>query len=154
MLLLFSRYIVYNSFATPWIIAYHCRLLCLWKFSGKIPEWVAFSFPRESSWLRDHADISCIGRQILYHWAMWEALKQYWWESKNVQLLSNQSHFAPSTASQNSWDFKVCSKDIFTRQWRELGVEGGGRISNRESRSVSPRQGYWGIYGLRNKAVG
>ena len=38
----------------------------------RIPEWVAISFSRESSWLRDWTHISHIGRRILYHWATWE----------------------------------------------------------------------------------
>ena len=32
-------------------------------------EWIAISFSRESSWLRDGTHVSCIGRWILYHWA-------------------------------------------------------------------------------------
>ena len=42
----------------------------------RIPEWVAISFSRGSSWPRDwnHLScISCIGRQILYHCATWES---------------------------------------------------------------------------------
>ena len=38
---------------------------------AKILEWVAFPLFRGSSWLRDPAHIShvsCIGRQVLYHW--------------------------------------------------------------------------------------
>ena len=35
----------------------------------KILEWVAISFSRRSSWMRDWTHIFCIGRQILYHWA-------------------------------------------------------------------------------------
>ena len=35
-------------------------------------EWVAISFSRGSSRLRDWICISCIGRWILYHWATWE----------------------------------------------------------------------------------
>ena len=37
-------------------------------------EWVAMPAFRRSSWPRDRTQISCIGRQILYHWATWEAL--------------------------------------------------------------------------------
>ena len=40
----------------------------------RILEWVAISFPRGSSWPRDRSCVSCvscIGRQILYHWATW-----------------------------------------------------------------------------------
>ena len=39
---------------------------------AKILEWIAISFSRVSSWPRDWTHISgvsCIGRQILYHWA-------------------------------------------------------------------------------------
>ena len=39
---------------------------------AKILEWVAISFSRESSPPRDRIRVSCISRQILYHWATWE----------------------------------------------------------------------------------
>ena len=54
------------------------RLRCPWNFPGKILEWVAISFSRGSSWPRDQthiSSISCIGRRILYHWAIWGAPK-------------------------------------------------------------------------------
>ena len=41
--------------------------------AGKL-EWVAISSSRGSSWSRDQTLVSYIGRQILYHWATWEAL--------------------------------------------------------------------------------
>ena len=47
-------------------------------FQARILEQVAFFFSRRSSWLRDwtHVScISCISRQILFHCAIWEALK-------------------------------------------------------------------------------
>ena len=36
-------------------------------------EWVAISLSRGSYWSRDQTRISCIGRWILYHWAIREA---------------------------------------------------------------------------------
>ena len=45
-------------------------------FQARILEWIAISFSRGSSWPRDQtcvSYISCIGRQILHHWATWEA---------------------------------------------------------------------------------
>ena len=39
--------------------------------------WVAISFSRRSSQLRDGTWVSCIGRWILYHWATREAHKSY-----------------------------------------------------------------------------
>ena len=42
-------------------------------FQAKILEWVAISFSRGSYQPRDQTHISCIGRQILYHWMTWEA---------------------------------------------------------------------------------
>ena len=40
---------------------------------ARILEWVAISFSRGSSQSRDRTHISCIGRQILYHWATQES---------------------------------------------------------------------------------
>ena len=40
---------------------------------ARILEWVAISSSRGSSWPRDWTRVSCIGRQILYHWVTWEA---------------------------------------------------------------------------------
>ena len=45
-------------------------------FQARMLEWIAISYSRGSSQPRDWACvscISCIGRQILYHWATWEA---------------------------------------------------------------------------------
>ena len=57
----------------------HCSLL---GFSvhhisqARILEWVAISFSRVSSWPRDPPQVSCIGRQILCHWATWALIAQ------------------------------------------------------------------------------
>ena len=40
-------------------------------------EWVAISFFRGSSWLRDWTHMFYIGRQILYHWATGDPLKVF-----------------------------------------------------------------------------
>ena len=40
---------------------------------ARILEWVAIFFSRGSFWLRDRTHISCVGRQVLYHWVTWEA---------------------------------------------------------------------------------
>ena len=42
---------------------------------ARIPEWIAISYSRESSWTRDWSCVSyvsCVGRQILYHGVTWE----------------------------------------------------------------------------------
>ena len=41
---------------------------------ARVLEWVAISFSRGSSRPRDRTCASCIGRQVLYHWATREAL--------------------------------------------------------------------------------
>ena len=43
------------------------------KGSPRILEWVAYPFSSWSSWPRNQTRVSCIGRQILYHWTTWEA---------------------------------------------------------------------------------
>ena len=57
-------------------------------FLARILEWVAISFSKGSSRPRDQTRISCIscmGRQILYHWANGEVLL-YWGELKFKNL--------------------------------------------------------------------
>ena len=44
---------------------------------ARILKWVAISFYKGSSLPRDATHLSYIGRQILYHWATWEALTFY-----------------------------------------------------------------------------
>ena len=39
---------------------------------ARILEWVAISYSRESSWLRDQTHVSCIDKWILYHCTTWE----------------------------------------------------------------------------------
>ena len=41
---------------------------------ARILKWVVISSSRGSSWPWDWTHISCIGRQILYHWTIFEAL--------------------------------------------------------------------------------
>ena len=46
---------------------------------ARIPEWVAISSSRGSSWPRDQTRVSCvscIGRWIIYHWAPWVLMRQ------------------------------------------------------------------------------
>ena len=45
---------------------------------AKILEWVDISFSRESSWPRDGIRVSCIGTQVLYHWATQGSLQGKW----------------------------------------------------------------------------
>ena len=40
---------------------------------ARILEWVSISFSMASSWCRDWTHVSCTRRQILYHWATWQA---------------------------------------------------------------------------------
>ena len=58
---------------------------------ARILEWVAISSSRGSSWPRDWTHdscISCIDRQILYHWATWEAPPVEEYQEAHLSLLS------------------------------------------------------------------
>ena len=70
-----------------------------WIFQAQILEWVAISYSRASSWPKDpkHVSyISCIGRQILYHCATWEALQNV----LNTHLHSWQQLYLEKTLAQ------------------------------------------------------
>ena len=45
---------------------------------ARILEWIVISSSRGPSWPRDRTHISCIGRQILYHWAIREAFPRHY----------------------------------------------------------------------------
>ena len=60
-----------DSFVTPWTVDYQSPRSMT--FPRQELEWVAISFFRASFWPRDWTHISCISRQILYHWATREA---------------------------------------------------------------------------------
>ena len=60
-------------------------------------EWVAISFSRGSSQPKDWTLISYIGRQILYHWATWEAL--WWYYSNTIPLSFPLSQIKPFRGS-------------------------------------------------------
>ena len=46
-------------------------------FQARILECFGIAFSRGSSKPRDQTSVSCIGRQILYHWAAWDAPDNY-----------------------------------------------------------------------------
>ena len=59
------------TLVTPWTAAHQAPLSM--GFPGQEYWCAVISFCRGSSWTRDQTCISCIGRQILYHWATKEA---------------------------------------------------------------------------------
>ena len=59
----------------------------------RILEWVAISSSRGSSWSRDWTHISCIARNILCHWATWEArICEYRTIKNGARLLQAPGH--------------------------------------------------------------
>ena len=106
--------------ARAWVRAQPCPTLCdpldcslsdssvHGFFQARVLEGVAISFSRGSSWCRDRTRISCIGRQILYLCATWEAQSNHisllTWEkawSKNKRELRKHPNSFPSYI--NKW---------------------------------------------------
>ena len=87
-------------------------------FQARIPEWVAISSSRGSSWLRDGTQISwisCAGRQILSHWATWEAP-----ECTGIPSLwthSTSSDFQPHMSTDFSKKLVLHVLGILERVW-------------------------------------
>ena len=73
-----SKFRVLRLPGCPWLVTKACPTLCdPMDCSPRILDWAAVSFSRRSSQPRDRTQVSCvscIGRQILYHCATWEAL--------------------------------------------------------------------------------
>ena len=58
---------------------------------ARILEWVAISFSRGSSWPSDRTRVSCIGRQILYHWATREAWSRRGEGARGAKITARES---------------------------------------------------------------
>ena len=100
----------------------HCRQILYqlsYQGSSRTLEWVGISYSRGSSRSRDQTSISCIGRQILYHWAihtlrliswkllvtknsLWSYLKIYYHRGL---LILHQVKASKTWSSWNSWIF-------------------------------------------------
>ena len=82
---------------------------------ARIREWGAISSSRGSSWPGNRTCVSCVScivRQILYHWATWETPQLRFREKLKP---SNQSHFIEELfLSKQGWALKTFS-DIYNR---------------------------------------
>ena len=82
--------------------------LCSWISQARILEWFAISSSRDSSWPRDGTCVSCIGRQIFYHWAIWEALAKGISTWKRIQIVPFR---IPYTKINSVW-IRYLNKDL------------------------------------------
>ena len=81
---------------------------------ARILEWVAISFSRWSSPPRDRTCVSCNGRQILYHWANWEA--HFPTSVSSVQSLSHVQLFATPWIAARQASLSITN----SRSWLKL----------------------------------
>ena len=73
-------------------------------FQARILEWVAISFSRGSSQLRNRTWVSCVVHIFFTNWATREALIQWKWKSLNcVQVLQPHEQYSPwNSPGQNT----------------------------------------------------
>ena len=69
-------------------------------------EWVAIFSSRASSWPKDQTTVSCISRQILYHWVTWEA-----------HLFSTIQFSSVVSTIQFSWVQSLSRVQLFATKW-------------------------------------
>ena len=84
----------------------------------KILEWVVIPFSRGSSWSRDWSHVSCIGRQVLYHWSTREAQST----QENI-LITRRNHQSPILKISMKIE---ASKLIFRPKRRILNLQSKG----------------------------
>ena len=95
-------------------------------FQARILERVVISFSRGSFWPRNRTCVSCIGRQIPYHWAAWEADVPYKSLISGVAFFCNESsRILTDLSAHNEW---ICiltkiSSSLQNVQHRELRWE-------------------------------
>ena len=89
-------------------------------FQARILKWVAISSSRGSSQSRDRTCVSCIGRQIPYHWGTWEDQHTHTHTHTHTRMLSR---FSCVQLCATLWTI-ACQSPLymgFSRQeyWRE-----------------------------------
>ena len=84
--ILFSHQVMSHSSVTPWTIGPQAPVSMI--LQARILRRVAISFSRGSSQPRDWTYISCIGRQVLYHWVTRE-----WWENQVGTFILRRLNF-------------------------------------------------------------
>ena len=80
---------------------------------ARILEWVAISFSRGSSHPRDWAQVSCIGRWILYHWATREDIITRGYLFKHWPVFAKNSMKVFGKICPNYWE----SNSKYTSFW-------------------------------------
>ena len=102
-------------------------------FQAKILEQVAISSPMGSSWLRDWSYISCvscISRQFLYHWAIWEA-QNTMLEGLTENNMMEMSVFKPGEEEE------IQQKQFQKTNWHETVWQKGSDNSKLHLRSFT-----------------
>ena len=79
---------------------------------ARILEWVATYFSRGSSWPRDWICISCIGRQILYHWALREAQNTAYQKLMVCEKTNELKRIKKSMVSKLNFEKLPCWKEF------------------------------------------
>ena len=92
----------------------------------RILELVSTSLSMGSSWPRDWTCVSCIGRQILYHWATREA------QLCDLAEIKHLSHFSCKDGQPNSWRVLQNCWLLWPRMnvvwsWGDLIIDSGSR---------------------------
>ena len=101
-------------FPIPWTVALQAPL-SLGFFPAKIPERVAISSSRGSSWLRDQtyvSDVSCTCRRILYHWVIWEYVLRYKVLKNDTTQLTALKEKTSQTCT-TEWEVRIRKKRDF-----------------------------------------
>ena len=95
----------FQLFVTLWTVP--CQAALSMGFSqARILEWIAISSSRCSSWPRNWtlvSSISCIGTQILYHWATWGTSVQFSSVAQSCPTLCDPMDCQASLSITNSW---------------------------------------------------
>ena len=94
-------------FATTRVVARQASLSMGFS-QARMLEWITISSSRGIFWPRDRTHVSsvpCIGRQILYHWATWEAHSYI--HSSTTHIIHNNHDMKTTQESVDGWMEKI-----------------------------------------------
>ena len=100
-----------------WVFLWHI-------FPGRILEWLAISFSKESSWPRDWTHVFCISRQILCHGATREAqtllLWGMGWGGRLEGASEWRTHVHPWLIHVNVWQKPLQYCKVISLQFKKI----------------------------------
>ena len=103
-------------------------------FQARILEWVAISFSRGSSWLRDQAQVSCTTGRFFTVW-----IQETWKNKQNNKTFKEKGRYKLPINHQKTWKNKQNGKTLKEKGRYKLPMSGIRQMISLQTLQISKR---------------